>query len=76
MSIPHYINEDRSDIRGIKPGWYAMEDNGKLSSGSFSSRHECLSKDTEEMNGSTLSNVRQRASTMRFEGPQTITPEG
>ena len=40
MSIPHYINEDKSDIRGIKPGWYAMEDNGKLSSGPFSSRHE------------------------------------
>ena len=44
MSIPHYINEDKSDIRGIKPGWYAMEDNGKLSSGPFSSRHECLSR--------------------------------
>jgi hypothetical protein len=42
MSIPHYINEDKSDMRGIKPGWYAMEDNGKLSSGPFSSRHECL----------------------------------
>jgi hypothetical protein len=45
MSIPHYINEDKSDMRGIKPGWYAMEDNGKLSSGPFSSRHECLSRD-------------------------------
>ncbi len=42
MSIPHYINEDKSDMRGIKPGWYAMEDDGKLSSGPFSSRHECL----------------------------------
>jgi hypothetical protein len=52
MSIPHYINEDKSDMRGIKPGWYAMEDNGKLSSGPFSSRHECLSADTQESNGS------------------------
>jgi hypothetical protein len=52
MGIPHYINEDRSDMRGIKPGWYAMEDNGKLSSGPFSSRHECLNRDTQEMKGS------------------------
>jgi hypothetical protein len=22
MSIPHYINEDKSHMRGIKPGWY------------------------------------------------------
>jgi hypothetical protein len=42
MSIPHYINENKSDIRGIKPGWYAMDDAGKLSSGPFSSREECL----------------------------------
>ena len=31
MTIPHYINEDRSEMRGIKPGWYAMDDAGKLS---------------------------------------------
>jgi hypothetical protein len=29
-------------MRGIKPGWYAMEDDGNLSSGPFSSRQECL----------------------------------
>jgi len=23
MTIPHYISENESDIRGIKPGWYA-----------------------------------------------------
>jgi hypothetical protein len=33
MTIPHYINEDQSDIRAIKPGWYGLESNGKLSSG-------------------------------------------
>ena len=42
MTIPHYINENKSDIRGIKPGWYAMDDAGKLSSGPFSNREECL----------------------------------
>jgi hypothetical protein len=60
MSIPHFINEDKADMRGINPGWYAMEHNGKLSSGPFSSRHECLSRDTQEMNASVPPNVRQR----------------
>jgi hypothetical protein len=53
MSVPHYINEDQSDMRGIKPGWYAMEDDGDLSSGPFSSHEECLTRITQPMNGST-----------------------
>jgi hypothetical protein len=36
MTAPHYISEDNSDMRGIKPGWYAIEDDGNLSSGPFS----------------------------------------
>ena len=40
MIIPHYINENKSDMRGIKPGWYATDDGGKLSSGPFSSRED------------------------------------
>jgi len=35
MSIPHYINEDKSDMRGIKPGWYAMEETGNFHRGRF-----------------------------------------
>jgi hypothetical protein len=58
MSVPHYVSEDESDMRGIKPGWYAMEANGKLSSGPFSSQHECPSRGTQEMNSSTPSDVR------------------
>ena len=58
MSIPQYINEDKSEMRGIKPGWYAMEDDGSLSSGPFSSRPECVSVDTEETNGSMPSKLR------------------
>jgi len=60
MSIPHFINEDKADMRGIKPGWYAMEHNGKLSSGPFSNCHECLSRDSQEMNASVPPNARQR----------------
>ena len=44
MTVPHYINEDRSEMRGIKPGWYAMDDAGKLKSEPFSSHEECLNR--------------------------------
>jgi hypothetical protein len=60
MTIPHYINEDRSEMRGIKPGWYAMDDAGKLSSGPFSSREECLSRGTQPKNESTPLELRPR----------------
>jgi hypothetical protein len=52
MTSPHYINEDRSEMLGIKPGWYAMDDAGKLSSGPCSSREECLSRSTQPANES------------------------
>ena len=37
MTVPHYISENKSDMRGIKHGWYAIEDDGNLSSGPFPS---------------------------------------
>ena len=57
MTIPHYINEDRSEMRGIKPGWYAMDDAGKLSSGPFFSHEECLSRGTQPTNESSPAKV-------------------
>jgi hypothetical protein len=39
---PHYINELQSDMRGIKEGWYAIEHDGNLAFGPFSSREDCL----------------------------------
>ena len=50
---PHYITEDTSDMRGIKSGWYAMDDDGNLSSGPFSSLEECVTRITQPTNGST-----------------------
>ena len=55
MTIPNYINEDRSEMRCIKPGWYATDDDGKLSSGPFSSHGECLSRGTQPTNKSSPS---------------------
>jgi hypothetical protein len=46
-TIVHYINENKSDMRGIKPGWYTMDDDGDLSSGPFSSYEECLRRTTQ-----------------------------
>ena len=42
MTIPYYVNEHPSEIRAIKPGWYGMESNGKLSSGPFSNQGKCI----------------------------------
>jgi hypothetical protein len=55
MAIPHYVNESKSDMRCIKPGWYAMNEDGSLSSGPFVSREECLSGSIQLTNKSTSS---------------------
>jgi hypothetical protein len=51
MTAPHYVNENKSDMRGIKFGWYAIENDGTLSSGPFSSREQCNEKITQPTNG-------------------------
>jgi hypothetical protein len=47
MTVPHYINAHQSDIRAIKPGWYGVENNGKLSSGPYPNHGECLTGITQ-----------------------------
>ena len=47
VTAPHYISDAKSDVRGIKPGWYGIEDKGNLSSGPFSSREECVKRITQ-----------------------------
>jgi hypothetical protein len=51
MIAPHYISEIMSDMLCIKPGWYTMDDKGKLLSGPFSSREECVTRITQPTNG-------------------------
>ena len=36
-----HINETESDRRGIKGGWYAISQIGKVCSGRFSNREDC-----------------------------------
>jgi hypothetical protein len=51
--VPYYINEQQSEIRGIKRGWYTMDERGKLSSGPFLSPSECLRMVSQPGNAST-----------------------
>jgi hypothetical protein len=51
MTVPHYISESQSDMRGIKRGWYAIKDDGNLSSGPFPSFEECLTEISQPANG-------------------------
>ena len=34
-------------MRGIKPGWYAIEDDGNLPSGLFHNRQKCVKRITQ-----------------------------
>jgi len=54
----HYISENKSDMRGIKPGWYAIEDDGNLSSGPFFSCEECVNRITHPTNGTMPSRLK------------------
>jgi hypothetical protein len=59
VTAPHYNSDDKSDVSGIKPGWYAIEDGGNLSSGPFSSREECVKRITQPTNGAMASKLRR-----------------
>ncbi len=60
MTIPQFINEAKSDMLGIKHGWYAIDNAGKLSSGPFSSHEDCLNRGIQPTNGLTQSESRPR----------------
>jgi hypothetical protein len=59
MTAPHYINENKSDMRGIKPSWYAIENDGNLSSGPFSSLDACVKRITQPTNGTMASKLQR-----------------
>ena len=59
MTAPHYIGENKSDMRGIKPGRYAVEDDGNLSSEPFFWLEACVARITQPTNG-TMATKLQR----------------
>jgi hypothetical protein len=60
MTVPYYIGENKSDMRGIKHGWYAIEDDGHLSSGPYSSIEECVERIAQPTSGTMASTLRRR----------------
>jgi hypothetical protein len=62
MDTPQYINEIISDVRCIKPGWYAMDDFGNLSSDLFPA--------TRNVSGASLSQNTGRCRTTRKQKDQ------
>jgi hypothetical protein len=44
LIIPYFIDEDGAYRRGIKSGWYAINERGTLSFGPYSSREECADR--------------------------------
>jgi hypothetical protein len=57
---PLYISEDKSDMRGIKPGWYAIEGDGNIFFGPFASRQECVERIAQPTNGTTAPKLQSR----------------
>src|SRR5258708_39633070 len=51
--IPYYANDVQSDIRGIKCGWYTMDECGRLGSGPFSTASEWLGINSQAKKGET-----------------------
>ena len=41
-TVPYYINEAKSDMRGIKSGWYAIDEDGNLVFGPFDTYDQML----------------------------------
>jgi hypothetical protein len=63
MTIPYYIGEAESDMRGIKSGWYAMGHDGNLLSRPFPGPPTCAERDIQPAEGSPPAGC--------FDGPST-----
>jgi hypothetical protein len=44
-TMPQFINEAKSDIRGIKSGWYAVDEGGNIVFGPFDTYDQCVVRD-------------------------------
>jgi hypothetical protein len=56
---PHYINERQSDLRGVKEGWYAIDERGILFSGPFSNQESCLTRISQSVKWSSALETRR-----------------
>jgi hypothetical protein len=63
---PHYMNEHQSDLRGIKDGWYAVDEGGKVAFGPFSNRENCLTRIGQLVSWTKSSELRRRTTGRLF----------
>jgi hypothetical protein len=42
--FPRYVDEAQSKMRGLKVGWYAIDNEGDIASGPYPSRDECIAR--------------------------------
>ena len=70
MTDPHFINELHSDLRGVKEGWYAIDERGNLLLGPFSNREICLTKSASR--GGLMSKVKFISSPTEIPAGQTF----
>jgi hypothetical protein len=57
MTVAYYISEGKSDMRGTKQRWYAIEDDGSVSSGPLPSFDECVTKISQPTNETMASKL-------------------
>ena len=39
--FPHFVDAQQSAMRGLKVGWYAIDQDGEIASGPYRGRNEC-----------------------------------
>ena len=42
--FPRYVDEAQSRARGLKVGWYAIDNEGDIASGPYPNRDECIAR--------------------------------
>jgi hypothetical protein len=42
--FPHHVDEGQSRTRGLKVGWYAIDNEGDIASGPYQTRDECVAR--------------------------------
>ena len=40
--FPHFVDAQQSAMRGLRIGWYAMDQDGEIASGPYRGRSECV----------------------------------
>jgi hypothetical protein len=67
MTAPHYISEkNKSDMRSVKHGWCAIEDDGNLSSGHFPAARNASKESLSRRTGRSRLRAATRAVLYRF----------